>query len=150
MQAVRLNHITLMCYCTLHFMLPFPHLYQRIQYCVSILTFNMVSEPPSYGHVFCPYDLFKSNLCLLWYFFAAFIFFGFSLLLSKLSVTVMLSLEVASTLQDYCLPQINVTEPNFIQGIFLTLSNLKVSSNFHLEFERGCQIYISPLAQAQA
>ena len=58
-------------------------------------------------------------------------------------------LEVTSTLQDHFLPQTTVTEPNFIQGIFSTLSNLKISSNFHFEFERGCQRYISPLAQAQ-
>ena len=63
---------------------------------------------------------------------------------------VMPPLEVASTLQNHCLPQTTVTEPNFIQWIFSTLSNFKISSNFHLEFERGCQRYISPLAQVQA
>ena len=57
-------------------------------------------------------------------FFAAFIFFGFLLLPSKLSGIVKSPLEVASTLQDHCLPQTIVTEPNFIQGIFSTLSNL--------------------------
>ena len=31
---------------------------------------------------------------------------------------------------------------NFFQGIFSSLSNLKVSSSFHIEFESGCQIYI--------
>ena len=72
------------------------------------------------------------------FFFFAFIFFGFLLLPSKLSGIVKPLLEVASTLQDHCLPQTTVTEPNFIQGIFSTLSNLKISSNFHLEFERGC------------
>ena len=72
------------------------------------------------------------------FFFAVFIFFGFLLLPSKLSGTVKPPLEVTSTLQDHCLPQTTVTEPNFIQGIFSTLSNLKISSNFHLEFERGC------------
>ena len=72
------------------------------------------------------------------FFFTAFIFFGFLLLLSKLSSTVKPSLEVASTLQDHCLPQTTVTESNFIQGIFSTLSNLKISSSFHLQFERGC------------
>ena len=71
-------------------------------------------------------------------FFAAFIFFGFLLLPSKLSSIVKPPLEVASTLQDHCLPQTTVTEPNFIQGIFSNLSNLKISSSFHLEFERGC------------
>ena len=79
---------------------------------------------------------------LLWvvmgFFFAAFIFFGFLLLPSKLSGIVKLPLEVASTLQDHCLPQITITEPNFIQGIFSTLSNLKISSNFYFKFERGC------------
>ena len=72
------------------------------------------------------------------FFFAAFIFFGFLLLPSKLSGIVKPPLEVASTLQDHCLPQTTVTEPNFIQGIFSILSNLKISSSFHLEFERGC------------
>ena len=100
---------------------------------------NLVSEPPSYGMVFCPYGIFKSNLCLSrCFFFAAFIFFGFLLLPTKLSGIVKPPLEVASTLQDHCLPQTTVTEPNFIQGIFSTLSNLKISSSFHLEFERGC------------
>ena len=68
----------------------------------------------------------------------AFIFFGFLLLPSKLSSIVKPPLEVASTLQDHCLPQTTVTEPNFIQGIFSTLSNLKLSLNFHLEFEKRC------------
>ena len=72
------------------------------------------------------------------FFFAAFIFFCFLLLPSKLSGIVKPPLEVASTLQDHCLPQTTVTEPNFIQEIFSTLSNLKFSSIFHLEFERGC------------
>ena len=148
MQAVRLNHVTLVCYCVLYFMLPFPHQYQHIQHGVSMLIFNMVSKPPSCGYVFCLYGVFKRNLCLSRCFFVAFIFFGFSLLPSKLSGIVMPSLEVASTLQDHCLPQTTVIEPNFIQVIFLTLSNLKVSSSFHLEFERGCQRYISSLAQA--
>ena len=71
-------------------------------------------------------------------FFVAFIFFGFLLLPSKLSGIVMSPLKVASTLQVHCLPQTTVIEPNFIQEIFLTLSNLKISSSFHLEFERGC------------
>ena len=79
-----------------------------------MLIFNIVSEPPSCGHGFCSYGIFKSNLCLPRYFFAAFIFFGFLLLLSKLSNIVMPTLEVASTLQDHCLPQTTVTEPNFI------------------------------------
>ena len=100
--------------------------------------------------IFCLYGIFKSNLCLPRCFFAAFIFFGFLLLPSKFSGIVMPPLEVASTLQDHCLPQTTVTEPNFIQKIFSTLSNLKISSNFHLEFEKGCQRYISLLAQAQA
>ena len=80
----------------------------------------------------------KAIFVFLGVFFAAFIFFGFLLLPSKLSGIVKPPLEVASTLQDYCLPQTTVTEPNFIQGIFSILSNLKISSNFHLEFERGC------------
>ena len=88
--------------------------------------------------VFCPYGIFKSNHCLPWCFFAMFIFFNFLLLPSKLSGIVKPSLEVESTLQDHCLPQTTVTKPNFIQGIFSTLSNLKISSSFHLEFERGC------------
>ena len=88
--------------------------------------------------VFCPYGIFKSNFCLLRCFFAAFIFFGFLLLPSKLFGIVKPPLEVASTLQDYYLSQTTVTEPNFIQGIFLTLSNLKISSSFYLKFERGC------------
>ena len=88
--------------------------------------------------VFCLYGIFKSNLCLPRCFFAAFIFFDFLLLPSKLSDIVKPPLEVASILQDYCLPQTTVIEPNFIQGIFSTLSNLKISSSFHLEFERGC------------
>ena len=46
------------------------------------------------------------------------------------------TLKAASTLQDHCLPQTTVTEPNFIQGIFSTLSNLKISLSFHFEFER--------------
>ena len=87
--------------------------------------------------VFCPYGIFKSNLCLPRCFFAAFIFFGFLLLPSKLSGIVKPPLEVASTLQEHCLPQTTVTEPNFIQGIFSILLNLKISSSFHLEFERG-------------
>ena len=98
----------------------------------------MVLEPLFVAMVFCPYGVFKSNLRLPWCFFTAFIFFGFSLLPSKLSSIVMPLLEVASTLQDHCLPQTTITEPNFIQGIFSTLSNLKISSSFHLEFERGC------------
>jgi len=49
----------------------------------------------------------------------------------------MTPLEVTSTLQDHCFPQTTVTEPNFIQGIFSTFLNLKVLSNFYLEFERG-------------
>ena len=49
-------------------------------------------------------------------FFVAFIFFDFLLLLSKLSGIVGPPLEVASTLQDHCLPQTTVTEPNFIGG----------------------------------
>ena len=88
--------------------------------------------------VFCPCGIFKSNLCLPRCFFAAFIFFGFLLLPSKLSGIVMPPLEDTSTLQDYCLPQTTVTKPNFIQAIFLTLSNLKISSSFYLEFERRC------------
>ena len=72
------------------------------------------------------------------FFFTVFIFFDFLLLPSKLSGIVKSPLEVASTLQNHCLPQTTVTEPNFIQGIFSILSNLKISSNFHLEFERGC------------
>ena len=100
--------------------------------------------------VFCLYGIFKSNLCLPRCFFAVFIFFGFLLLPSKLSGIVKPPLEIASTLQDHCLPQTTVTEPNFIQVIFSILSNLKISSSFHLEFQRGCQRYISPLVQAQA
>ena len=50
------------------------------------------------------------------FFFAALICFGFLLLPLKLSGIVMPPLQVASTLQDYCLPQITVTEPNFIKG----------------------------------
>ena len=53
--------------------------------------------------VFCLYGIFKSNLYLPWCFFAAFIFFGFLLLPSKLSGIVKPPLEVASTLQDHCL-----------------------------------------------
>ena len=87
---------------------------------------------------FCPYGMFEINLCLPLCFFAVFIFFNFSLLPSNLFDIVMPLLEVASTLQDHCLPQTTVTEPNFIQAIFSTLSNLKVSSIFHLKFERGC------------
>ena len=60
------------------------------------------------------YDVFKSNLCLPRCFFAAFIFFVFPLLLLILSGIVMLLLEVTSTLQDHCLPQTTVIEPNFI------------------------------------
>ena len=52
MQAVRLNHVTLVCYCVLYFMLSLPHLYQHIQHGVSMLIFNMVSELPSCGHGF--------------------------------------------------------------------------------------------------
>ena len=93
----------------------------------------------SVAMVFCLYGIFKSNLCLpRCFFFAAFIFFGFLLLPSKLFGIVKPPLEDASTLQDHCLPQTTVTEPNFIQRIFSTLSNLKISSSFHLEFERGC------------
>ena len=152
MQVVWLNHVTLMCYCILYFMLPHPHpyLYQHIQRSVLMLIFNMVSGPPSYSHGFLSLQCIKNNLCLPWCFFVAFIFFGFLLLPSKFSVIVMLPLEVASILQDHCLPQTTVTEPNFIQGIFSILSNLKISSSFHFEFERGCQRYISPLVQAQA
>ena len=73
--------------------------------------------------VFYLYGVFKSNLCLPRYFFVAFIFFGFTLLPSKLFGNVMLLLEVASILQDHCLPQTTVTELNFIQGIFSTLLN---------------------------
>ena len=96
--------------------------------------------------IFCSCDIFKSNLCLPRCFFAAFIFFGFLLLPSKLFGIVMPPLKVASTLQNYCLHQTTVTESNFIQGIFSTLSNFQISSSFHLEFERGCQKYISLLA----
>ena len=77
--------------------------------------------------VFCPYGIFKSNLRLPWCFFAAFIFFGFLLLSSKLFGIVKPLLEVASTLQDYCLPQTTIIKPNFIQGIFSTLQ----ISRFH-------------------
>ena len=45
MQVVKLNHITLVCYCVLHFMLSLPHPQQHIQHSVSMLIFNMVSEP---------------------------------------------------------------------------------------------------------
>jgi len=81
--------------------------------------------------VFCLYGVFKNNLCLSWCFFIASIYYGFPLLLSKLSDIVMSSLEVISTLQNHCLPQTTIIELNSIQGIFLTLSNLKVSSSFH-------------------
>ena len=77
--------------------------------------------------VFCPYGIFKSNLRLPWCFFAAFIFFGFLLLSSKLFGIVKPLLEVASTLQDYCLPQTTIIKPNFIQEIFSTLQ----ISRFH-------------------
>ena len=43
-------------------------------------------------------------------------------------------LEVALILQDHCLPQTTITEQNFIQEIFSTLSNLKISSRFHQTF----------------
>ena len=135
-----------MCYCVLYFMLLLPHPYWHIQHGVSILIFNMVSKPPFCGHGFLSLRCIKSNLCLPRCFFAAFIFFGFLLLPSKLSGILKPPLEVISTLHDHCLPQTTITEPNFIQGIFLTLSNLKISSIFHLEFERGYWRYISPLA----
>ena len=73
--------------------------------------------------VFYLYSVNKSNLCLPRYFFVAFIFFGFTLLPSKLFGNVIPLLEVASILQDHCLPQTTVTELNFIQGIFSTLFN---------------------------
>ena len=150
MQAVRLNHVILVCYCILYFILSLPHPYQHIQHGISILIFNMVSEQPSCGHGFLSLWYFsEQSLSSSVFFFAAFIFFGFLLLPSKLFGIVKPPLEVVSTLQDHCLPQTTVTEPNFIQGIFSTLSNLKISSSFYLEFERGCQRYISPLAQAQ-
>ena len=31
------------------------------------------------------------------------------------------------------------------QGIFSSISNLRTSSSFHLEFERGCQRYVNPM-----
>ena len=105
---------------------------------ISYLIFNIVSEPPSCDYGFPSLQCTKSNLCLPRCFFAMFIFFGFSLLPSKLSCVVMPPLEVALTLQDHCLSQTIVTKPNFIQRIVSTLSNLKVSSSFYLEFERGC------------
>ena len=36
MQAIWLNHVTLMCYCVLHFILLFPHSYQHIQHGICI------------------------------------------------------------------------------------------------------------------
>ena len=50
MQAVRLNHVTLVCYCVLYFMLSLPYLYQHFQHAVLMLIFNMVSKPHSCGH----------------------------------------------------------------------------------------------------
>jgi len=88
--------------------------------------------------VFCSYDVFKSSICFPWCSFTAFVFFGLPLLPSKLFDIVMPLLEVASILQDHCLPQTIVIMPKLIKGIFSSLSNLKVSSNFHLEFEREC------------
>ena len=106
--------------------------------CNSIVFLTWYQSHPLVAMVFCPCSIFNSNLCLPWCFFAAFIFFDFLLLPLKLSGTVKPPLEFVSTLQDHCLRQATVTELNFIQRIFSTLSNLKISSSFHLEFERGC------------
>ena len=88
--------------------------------------------------VFCLYNVFKSNFCLPQCFFVAFIFFDFLLLPSKLSGIIMPSWEFVSTLQDHCLPQTTLTEPNFILEIFSTLSNLKVKfQGFALVYRVG-------------
>ena len=122
-----MNHVTLVCYYVLYFMLSFPYSYSHIQHGVSMLIFIMVSDHLPVAMVLCPYGTFKSNLCLPRCFFTVFIFFGFLLLTSKLSGIIKPPLEVASTLQDHCLPQTTATKSNFIEGIFSTLSNLKIS-----------------------
>ena len=82
-------------------------------------------------HVFlcvcvCVFVFFKCNLFNLSFLMTP------HLLLSKLfDIVIMPPLDVVSIMQDYCLPQIIVIEWNFIQRIFSTLSNLKVSSIFH-------------------
>ena len=61
-----------------------------------MLIFNMVSEPGSYGHGFSVFMVYlKAIFVFLGVFYAAFIFFGFLLLPSKLFGIVMPLLEVA-------------------------------------------------------
>ena len=134
-----MNHVTLVCYYILYFMLLLPHPCWHIQHGVSMLNLTWYQSNLLVAMVFCFCGIFKSNLCLSrCFFFVAFIFFGFLLLSSKLSSIVKPPLEVASILQDHFLPQTTITWPNSIQGNFSTLSNLKISSSFHLEFKRGC------------
>ena len=65
MQAIRLNHVILVCYCVLYFMLSLPHLYQHIQHGVSMLVFlTWYQSHLPMAMVFCFYGIFKSNLCL--------------------------------------------------------------------------------------
>ena len=147
----RPNCFTCIAHSYLYYTLLVPHTYASyIRHCCIFFHYEIQYKNPLVfltwyqshllvAMVFYLYDIFKSNLCLpRCFFFVAFICFGFLLLLSKLSGIVKPPLEVASTLQDHCLPQTTITEPNFIQGIFSILSNLKISSSFHLEFERGC------------
>ena len=145
MSAIRLNHVTLMCYRVIYFILSLPHPYQHIQHDISMLIFNMVSELPScgYGFLSLRYIQEQSLSSSMFFSFAAFIFFGFLLLPSKLSDIVTPSLKVASTLQGHCLPQSIVTKPNFIQGIFSILSNIKISLSFKFGFERGVRVTLA-------
>ena len=80
---------------------------------------SWLMDSACYNHITPPwFSVFtvylRAIFVFLGVFFAAFIFFGFLLLRSKISGIVKPPLEVASTLQDHCLPQTTVTEPNFI------------------------------------
>ena len=94
----------------------------------------------------CLYGIFKSNFCLCQYFF--FLCVHLLWLPTAAVKTLRYSQSTVRSRINTARPlpssnnrhraKLHSREPNFIQGIFSILSNLKISSSFHLEFERGC------------
>ena len=131
MQAVWLNHISLVCYCVLYFILSLPHLYQHIQHGVSMLIFNMVSELPSCGHGF---------LSLRY------------ILEQSLSFSVFFFSLCSSSLASYCCCQnspVQLSDRQKSHQHYNTIAFLKLPSQSQTSFKRSSKPYqISRFHQA--